>query len=192
MNAGRYARIFWLVALVTWVPFAVNYLMTGRSIGLLLAVAPAVVAGWALVLVTRKGDSALIAEGIAPGDYPARVAVSLRIRAPFPVVTETLVDALRNVGPGTTILTDNRQSGHVVARTKITSLSWGEVIEGRISKLTGSLVRLELTSRPRLWTVVADLGRNYRNLVILRKTLYEALGSTNVDWCSEITDAEAS
>jgi hypothetical protein len=178
----------WVVVLIIAAPLGVGlsfapsgYFTASSGIfpNWLLLLIYALVVAALFMLMLRKGDARLVADGILElgRAYPSRPTAEFAVDASPSDVLAALRTALEALGP---IASMREHDLRIIASTKSHGWGFGEHIEATVAPFGHNRTDLRVTSRPRLWTDPDGRGWNYRNLVLIHRQLSDMLGAERI------------
>ena len=143
--------------------FGLGKLVPPGSIGYYLGWSAAPVLAFVFLPIYLLHRRALRKMGIVNIPRGERNRKIIELRCSYNEAFNLCMSALNSVEIGAKILDVDKSSGFIVAKTRPTMKSWGEVIIFNIREVDDR-VRIEVISKPQIRTQLLDYGKNYENV----------------------------
>ena len=150
-----------------------NSFLIGSPRGLIAGLIAATFAGGVSSIVVgylHKRSVRRMLYGEPEGAMEVRHVRHVELRLPYDQAFDLCLSSASAVKKST-IRTEDRSLGRIEAKAGMTRKSWGEVISFDLRRVDENRTRVEVSSKPALWTTLVDGGKNLENVERIAETL---------------------
>jgi hypothetical protein len=127
-------------------------------------------AAGAITWLSRRGDARLARQKIDSSNTDPIQERTVEVGQPAAATFEASLSALQAI-PGLRILTENKATGEIGARTGMGWRSFGELVTIQVRRLADDRSTVRIRSEPRRRTTMIDYGKSVENVEIFLREL---------------------